>query len=174
MMKILLCSFLLTFAVQAQTPAVGDPAPNFALPYATRDSVARTPLTLAHEIGRGNIILAFYPADWSPGCTKEVCSFRDNFSALQSLGAEILAVSGDYPWSHHQWAKYQNLPFRLLSDHNHHVAAEYGSFDGSSPYNKRTVFLIDKNGKIVYRNLHYSVSDAKDFNLLKEAMSHLQ
>ena len=163
MMKILLCSFLLTFAVQAQTPAVGDPAPNFTLPYATRDSVARTPLTLAHEIGRGNIILAFYPA-----------SFRDNFSALQSLGAEILAVSGDYPWSHHQWAKYQNLPFRLLSDHNHHVAAEYGSFDGSSPYNKRTVFLIDKNGKIVYRNLHYSVSDAKDFNLLKEAMSHLQ
>jgi peroxiredoxin len=174
MMKILLCSFLVPFVLAAQGFDVGDTAPDFTLPYATRDSIARTPLHLGNEIGHSNIIVAFYPADWSPGCTKEVCSLRDNFAALQTLGAEVLAISGDYTWSHHEWAKYHNLPFRLLSDHNHQVATMYHSYDGSSWYNKRTVFIVDKHGKIAYMDLQYSVADLQDFERLKEAMSHLQ
>lgn len=174
MMKILLCSLLFPMFLQAQTLKVGDPAPDFTLPYATKDSVARTPIHLSDEIGKGNIIIAFYPADWSPGCTREVCSIRDNFAALQTLGAEVFGISGDYTWSHHEWAKYHNLPFRLLSDHRHQTAATYQSFDGSSNYNKRTVFVVDKQGKIAYMDLEYSVADLQDFNRLKDAISHLQ
>lgn len=152
----------------------GMHAPLFSLPYATKDSVARNPLSMSEIIGTRNIVLAFYPAAWSPGCTKEVCSFRDNFSELQSLDAEILAISGDYTWSLHSWAQHHDLPFKLLSDHDHKVARMYESYNETTMYNKRTIYLVDKNGIVRYLNLRYSVSDAKDFELLKEALRKLE
>lgn len=161
-------------ALQAQEqipPSVGDKAPEFALPYATKDSISRTPLKLTDFIGKRAIVLAFYPADWSTGCTKEVCTLRDNFAALQDLDAEILAISGDYIWSHHEWAKFHALPFRLLSDHSHTVARVYGSFNETSLYNKRTVFVINKQGTIAYANLAYSVGDLRDFERLRKALA---
>jgi len=155
-------------------PSPGDAAPVFSLPYATKDSISRTPLNLADLIGKRAIVLAFYPADWSSGCTKEVCTLRDNFEALRDLDSEVLAISGDYVWSHHEWAKALGLPFRLLSDHSHAVARLYGSFNEKSLYNKRTVFLIDKKGKIAYRNLAYSVADLQDFEKLRKAMAEVR
>ncbi len=61
---------------------VGDAAPDFTLPYATKDSVSRSPVSLSDLVGKRTIVVAFYPADWSTGCTKEVCTMRDNFGAL--------------------------------------------------------------------------------------------
>src|SRR6267378_2461999 len=58
---------------------VGDPAPDFALPFATKDSVGTEMLQLSALFGKQKILLAFYPADWSGGCTKEMCAMRDNF-----------------------------------------------------------------------------------------------
>jgi peroxiredoxin Q/BCP len=162
--------------LQAQTPAappVGSVAPDFALPYATKDSISRATLKLSDFSGKP-VIIAFYPADWSGGCTKEVCTMRDNFAALQGLNAEILAISGDYVWSHHEWAKFHNLPFRLLSDHSHAVAKLYDSFNEKSLYNRRTIFVVDKNGKIAYENLTYSVADLQDFEKLKSALASMQ
>jgi peroxiredoxin len=157
---------------QDQTgPVVGATAPDFALPFATKDSISRMPIKLSDFEGKRAVVIAFYPADWSTGCTKEVCTMRDNFAALENLNAEILAISGDYVWSHHEWAKYQSLPFRLLSDHSHAVAKLYGSFNEKSLYNKRTVFVVDKQGKIAYVNLAYSVADLQDFNELKDALA---
>jgi len=162
----------LMIQAQEQTaPSVGDPAPDFALPYATKDSIAKSPLKLADLVGKRAVVVAFYPADWSTGCTKEVCTLRDNFGALQGLDAEILAVSGDYVWSHHEWAKFHALPFRLLSDHSHAVARLYGSFNEKSLYNRRTVFVINKQGKIAYSNLAYSVADLQDFEKLRAALA---
>ncbi len=155
-------------------PKVGAYAPDFALPYATKDSISRIPLKLSDLQGKRAIIVAFYPADWSTGCTKEVCTMRDNFVALQSLDAEVLAISGDYVWSHHEWAKFHNLPFKLLSDHGHVVAKLYDSFDEKSLYNKRTVFVVNKQGMIVYKNMEYSVADLQDFNKLKTALAGLK
>ncbi len=171
---LLLCS-LLTFA---QTDAskqlnVGDKAPEFALSYATKDSVANDDLVLSSFFGKRNIVLAFYPADWSGGCTKEVCSLRDNFTQLSELNAEILAISGDYPYSHKEWAAHHNLPFKLLSDHKHDVARAYSSFTEESGYNKRTVYVIDKTGKIAYIDLKYSVRDSVSFEKLQEALKKL-
>jgi peroxiredoxin len=154
---------------------VGDPAPDFALPYATKDTIVFTPpLKLSDEIGKRNIVVAFYPADWSGGCTTEMCTIRDDFSNLEELNAEILPISGDYVFTHQQWAKYHHLPFKLLSDHNHAVAKMYDSYNSSSGFNKRTVYVIDKSGKIAYMNLHYDVRTPADFQKLKEVLASLK
>lgn len=160
---------------QDQTgPVVGSAAPDFTLPFATKDSISRMPIKLSDFEGKRAVVIAFYPADWSTGCTKEVCTMRDNFAALENLNAEILAISGDYVWSHHEWAKYQSLPFRLLSDHSHAVAKLYNSFNEKSLYNRRTVFVVDKQGKIAYANMAYSVADLQDFNRLKDALASMK
>jgi peroxiredoxin Q/BCP len=158
----------------ASAPNVGDAAPDFSLPYATRDSVSGAPLELKSLIGKHNLILAFYPADWSGGCTKEVCTLRDNFSNLGALNADVIGISGDYVYSHYEWAKHHELPFRLASDHTHDVARRYGSYNEESGYNRRTVFVIDKAGKIAYADLAYSPRDATSFDKLQAALKALK
>lgn len=155
-------------------PKVGDVAPDFSLPYATRDSVAREPLALGSLVGTRNLVVAFYPADWSGGCTKEVCTFRDNFANLGELNADVIGISGDYVYSHHEWAKHHELPFRLAADHTHDVAKRYGSFNEATGYNRRTVFVIDKKGKIAYADLAYSARDATSFEKLRAALKTLR
>ena len=170
-MIILLTS--LSFA-QKDSLKVGDIAPDFALPYATKDSVAEDSLKLSTLIGKKNIVLAFYPADWSGGCTKEMCTMRDNFSDLSKLNAEILPISGDYEYAHYHWAKEMNFPFKMVSDHLHKVAQMYNSYHDGSGWNKRTVFVIDKGGKIAYLDLSYKARDLNSFKNLQEALKRLQ
>lgn len=155
-------------------PKVGDAAPDFQLPYATRDSVASDPLRLSSLVGKRNIVLAFYPADWSGGCTREVCTLRDNFASLGAVNADVIGISGDYVYSHHEWAKFHNLPFRLASDHNHAVAKSYGSYNDASGMNRRTVFVVDKQGKIAYADLAYSSRDSVSFGKLQAALKAVQ
>ncbi len=171
---LLILAFLSPVLAQQDTLTIGSAAPDFALPYATRDSVAREPLRLSEITGARNIVLAFYPADWSSGCTKEVCTFRDSFSGLQELNAEILGISGDYVWSHHAWAKHHNLPFRLLSDHRHDVARAYASFNEQTNYTRRAIVVVDTRGKIGYMDMEYSVADSLDFERLKSALGSLR
>ena len=166
-------NFLSGYSQLAESLKVGDRAINFSLPYATKDSIGIDEISLSSFIGKRNVILAFYPADWSGGCTKEMCSLRDNFTALSELNAEIFGISGDYIYSHHEWAKYHSLSFKLLSDHNHQVAQMYKSFNPESGYNKRTVYVIDKNGKIAYIDLMYRAGDPASFEKLKTALKHL-
>jgi peroxiredoxin len=161
------------FSQSEQKIDVGQIAPDFSLQYATRDSIARIPLKLSNIVGGRNIVLAFYPADWSGGCTKEMCTMRDDFKDLEKLNAELLAISGDYVFAHYAWAKEQNFPFRLLSDHLHTVAKLYDSYNDKYGFNKRTVFVIDKRGKIAYEDLEYSVADNDDFGRLKDALAKL-
>lgn len=157
-------------AAPAAPVKIGDAAPDFALPFATRDSIADDDLKLSALVGKSNIVLAFYPADWSGGCTREVCALRDNFAALGALHAEVVAISGDYVNSHYEWAKFHNLPFRLASDHNHAVAKQYGSYNEANGHDRRTVFAIDRAGKIAYMDLAYSVRDSVSFGKLQDAL----
>ncbi|HTP80372.1 MAG TPA: redoxin domain-containing protein [Bacteroidota bacterium] len=168
-------AFSCALVAQSQdTLRVGQQAPDFTLPYATKDSIYRQPIRLSDIVGKKNIILAFYPADWSGGCTKEVCTLRDDFGNLEKLDAEILAISGDYVYSHHEWAMHHNLPFKLVSDHLHVVAQKYFSYNEKAGMNRRTVFVVDRKGLIAFENLHYSVADNEDFNSLKEALAKLR
>jgi peroxiredoxin len=157
-------------AAPADSLKVGDKAPDFTLPFATKDSVWTAPLTLSSVVGPRTIVIAFYPADWSGGCTKEVCSFRDNFSSLSSLNADVIGISGDYQFSHYEWAKYHNLPFRLASDHKHEVAKQYGVYNEQYGFDNRTVFVVDKSGKLGYIDWHYSPRDSTSLNKLRGAL----
>jgi peroxiredoxin len=151
---------------------VGAQAPDFSLAFATKDSLGSGDVSLSSFKGK-NVVLAFYPADWSGGCTKEICTLRDNFAALSELNAVILGISGDYPYSHHEWAKYHTIPFLLLSDHRHRVSPVYHSYNESTGYNKRTVYVIDAQGVIAYIDLEYSTRDMVSFDKLKAALSRL-
>jgi peroxiredoxin Q/BCP len=101
------------------------------------------------------IVLYFYPKDDTPGCTKEACNFRDDYSAYRNAGLEIIGISPDNAASHAKFKAKYNLPFLLLADKDHEVCQLFGvwgkkkfmgrEFDGVM----RTTFLIDKEGKVV-------------------------
>jgi peroxiredoxin len=157
-------------------PKVGAAAPDFSLPYATQEGIFLKPaerMSLSAQKGK-NVILAFYPADWSGGCTKEVCTLRDTFAELSKLNATVLGISGDYVFSHHEWAKFHKLQFPLLSDHDHKVARLYGSYNEEYGFNNRTVFLIDKAGVVRYSNLEFKAGDAKDYAALRAELEKLK
>jgi peroxiredoxin len=153
----------------------GVAAPDFKLPYATQEKIFLKPddqLSLSSLRGK-TVILAFYPADFSGGCTAEVCMLRDSFADLGKLNATVLGVSGDYVFSHQEWAKKNNLPFALASDHNHAVARIYDSYNEAAGFNKRTVYLIDKAGIIRYTNMTFKAGDAADFAALRAEVEKL-
>jgi peroxiredoxin Q/BCP len=157
-------------------PKVGEAAPDFKLPYATQEKIVMKPdeqMSLASLRGK-NVILAFYPADWSGGCTTEVCTFRDTFAELSKLNAMVLGISGDYVFSHQEWAKHHNLQFPLLSDHDHRVAKMYDSFMDGVGFNKRTIYLIDKDGVVRYVNLAFKAGEKKDYDALRAELEKLK
>jgi peroxiredoxin len=160
----------------AAAPKVGEAAPDFKLPYATQEKIFMKPdeqMALSSLRGK-SVILAFYPADWSGGCTAEVCTFRDTFMEFGKLNATVLGISGDYVFSHQEWAKHHNLPFPLLSDHDHRVAKAYDSFMEQAGFNKRTVYLIDKEGVVRYVNLAFKAGDKKDYDALRAELEKLK
>jgi len=176
----------LTFALSGKTatnatgaltsPKVGEAAPDFSLPYATQEKLFLDPkeyMSLSSQRGK-NVILAFYPADWSGGCTKEVCELRDTFAELGKLNATVLGISGDYVFSHQEWAKYHKLQFPLLSDHDHRVAKMYDSYMEDRGFNKRTVYLIDKDGIVRFINLAFKAGDKADYDAIRAELEKLQ
>ena len=163
-------------AVAAAAPKVGQAAPDFKLPYATQEGIHMKPeeqMSLSSQRGK-NVILAFYPADWSGGCTTEVCTLRDTFAELSKLNATVLGISGDYVFSHQEWAKFHKLQFPLLSDHDHHVAKAYDSYMEQVGFNKRTVYLVDKDGVVRYVNLAFKAGDKKDYDALRAELEKLK
>jgi len=127
----------------------GSPAPDFEL---LDDS--NTPRKLSDYLGR-NVVLYFYPADDTPGCTKEACNFRDDYSAYEKANVVILGVSPDDVVSHVKFKKKFQLPFPLLADEGHKVCDLYGVWGPKKSFGReyegviRTTFLIDENGNIV-------------------------
>jgi thioredoxin-dependent peroxiredoxin len=127
----------------------GIPAPDFQLLDDTN-----TPRKLSDYRGK-NVVLYFYPKDDTPGCTKEACNFRDDYSAYEKAGVIILGVSPDSVESHVKFKKKFQLQFPLLADEGHKVCDLYGTWGPKKIMGKeyegvlRTTFLIDENGKIV-------------------------
>ncbi len=146
---------------------VGDKPPEFDLPYATRDTINLNGIN-SDDLKGTRYILAFYPADWSPGCTKEICAFRDAWSDLSGLGVEFLAISGDYVYSHHAWAKHHNFGFKLLADHTRKYGQQMGVYLDDVGVMKRSVFVVGPDGTFEYIDYDYSVADDTDFNALHD------
>ncbi len=101
------------------------------------------------------VVLYFYPKDDTPGCTKEACSFRDDYSVYAEAGVVILGVSPDSPKSHAKFKQKYNLPFTLLADEDHTVCELYGTWGRKKFMGReydgvlRTTFLIGADGKIL-------------------------
>ena len=154
---------------------VGDKAPEFALPWATAEKIEmNAPWKLSEHAAKNPVVVAFYPADFSGGCTKQMCSYRDNFKEITALGIELAPISGDYVFAHQAWCKQEKFPFALLSDHTHKVAQAYGSYNADVGFNNRTVFLVDKKGIIRYIDWKYNpMPDAPSFKDLKAAVQKM-
>ncbi|RSN14133.1 thioredoxin-dependent thiol peroxidase [Nonomuraea sp. WAC 01424] len=128
--------------------APGDPAPEFTLPTADGGTV-----TLDDLRGK-RVILYFYPAAMTPGCTKQACDFRDNLSQLTDEGFVVLGVSKDKPEKLAKFVARDALTFPLLSDPELTVHQAYGAYGPKKLYGKemigviRSTFVIDADGKI--------------------------
>jgi peroxiredoxin Q/BCP len=125
-------------------PSDGDAAPAFRL----QDQKGHWH-SLGDYEGRW-LVLYFYPKDFTPGCTTEVCAFRDDIVALRKAGAEVVGVSLDDVASHADFAKKYHVPFPLLSDADQDAAKRYGVLaqHGDMTYARRETFLIDPHGRI--------------------------
>jgi len=138
----LLCAFVAP--AFAAGPQVGQTAPAFRL----QDQAGhwRSPADY-----RGHwLVLYFYPKDFTPGCTTEVCTFRDDITKLRQAGADVVGVSLDDVKSHAEFAAKYRVPFPLLSDADRRVSTAYGVLAShlGMHYARRTTFLIDPQGRI--------------------------
>jgi peroxiredoxin Q/BCP len=118
---------------------VGATAPDFTLP----DQLGHT-VKLADMRGR-NVVLVFYPGDDTPGCTKQLCEFRDQWSAVKERGAEIFGVNPQSAAKHEKFREKFHFQFPLLVDEGQKVAAR---FHANGLIVKRTVYVIGPDGKI--------------------------
>ena len=116
-------------------------------------------VTLSEFLGKKNVILYFYPKDETTGCTKEACTFRDNYEQLTSLGAEVLGVSGQSVESHKSFATHYGLPFILLADVNNKVRELYGVPSTMGIIPGRVTYTIDKKG--IVRHIFVSQTQAQ-------------
>lgn len=127
---------------------VGAPAPDFTMQDENGDE-----RKLSDYLGK-QVVLFFYPADDTPGCTVEVCNFRDDYSAYEGAGVELLGVSPDGSKSHTKFIDKFDLPFTLLADIGHVVSEQYGVWGPKKLFGReyqgvmRTTFLISKDGVI--------------------------
>jgi peroxiredoxin Q/BCP len=130
-------------------PVIGKPAPDFALTSHLGDTI-----TLKQFKGKKTVVLFFYPADDSPGCTKEACSFRDSWYDFDQMDVVILGISPDDVDSHQSFHHKHQLIFDLLSDPTAATCKAYGVWKQKNNFGKkgmgveRTTFIIDKTGRI--------------------------
>jgi peroxiredoxin Q/BCP len=126
----------------------GDTAPDFTLPDADGKEVS-----LASFRGR-RVIVYFYPAASTPGCTKQACDFRDSLAQLNDAGIDVLGISPDKPAKLVKFREAEGLTFPLLSDPDRAVLGAYGAFGEKTLYGKKTVgvirstFVIDADGGV--------------------------
>jgi peroxiredoxin Q/BCP len=146
----------------------GDAAPDFDLADATGKRWKLSEL-------RGNkVILYFYPADDTPGCTVEGCDFRDSYEDLKAAGYVVFGVSPQGPDSHQKFSTKYGLNFPLLVDEDHAVAEKYGAWGENKYFKniflgiKRSTFVIDEDGRI--EEAQYGVKAKGHVERLKAAL----
>jgi peroxiredoxin Q/BCP len=128
--------------------APGDKAPSFSLPDAGANAVS-----LADYKGR-RVVVYFYPAASTPGCTKQACDFRDSLAELNGAGLDVIGISPDKPEKLAKFRDTEKLTFPLLSDPDRTVLTAYGAYGEKQLYGKtvtgviRSTFVVDEKGKI--------------------------
>jgi peroxiredoxin len=146
--------------------SVGQPAPDFTL-RANDDKDYKL-----SDLKGKNVVLAFYPLDFSPVCTNEHMCFRDDLTQFQSLNAQVLGISVDSTWAHKAFAKQLGLEFPLLADFHPKgaVAAKFGLYLAERGIAARAVVVIDKEGVVRFVK-QYDIPTVPD---TKEVVAALQ
>lgn len=146
---------------------VGDTAPDFTLKDQNQKDVK-----LSDFRGKKNVVLAFYPLDWSPVCTTENKCLTEDFSKFESANAVVLGISTDSFFSHKAWADALGLKHTLLADFDRVVVKQYGLY--FEPFNcgKRATVIVDKNGKVAYVKVQ-EIKTARDDQEILDALKKL-
>jgi peroxiredoxin Q/BCP len=138
--------------------STGDPAPDFTLPTDDGREVSLSGL-------RGKkVIVYFYPAAMTPGCTKQACDFTDSLSSLQAQGYDVLGISPDSPAKLAKFRERDGLTITLLSDADKSVMNAYGAFGEKKLYGKtvqgviRSTFVVDEDGKLAQAQYNVKAS----------------
>ena len=129
-------------------PAIGDLAPDFTLP-GTTPATGDTEFTLSAARGKP-VVLAFYPGDETPVCTRQLCSYQSDLDDLAGLDAQLWGISSQDLDSHRRFQAKRGLTFPLLSDTDNTVFTAYGL---GSLLNRRAVFVIDAAGRIAWKHV---------------------
>jgi peroxiredoxin Q/BCP len=137
----------------------GDRAPEFTLPDQDGHDISLTAL-----LKDGPAILYFYPADFTPGCTREACSIRDIHRELTRAGLTVAGISPQSPESHKRFREKHALPFTLLSDETKEVIKMFGVNGPLGFWVQRVTYLVDQNRAIIGRvKAHFSIAEHEDF-----------
>lgn len=147
----------------------GDKAAGFTLPSAPGDEV-----DLNQVIGSEPVVLLFFPLAYSPVCTNEMCQLRDTWSQWQGLGAKVYGISVDSPFVTEKFRKDNEIPFPILSDFNKDVSKTYGVLHedllGLKGVSKRSAFVIDADGTVVYDWVSDDPKQIPDFQQVQAAV----
>jgi peroxiredoxin Q/BCP len=128
--------------------STGDPAPDFTLPDADGAEIS------LHDLEGQKVVVYFYPAAMTPGCTTQACDFRDNLNSLKSAGYTVLGISPDKPDKLATFRDRDAVNFPLLSDESKATLQAYGAYGEKTMYGKkvtgviRSTFVVDEDGKI--------------------------
>ncbi len=151
---------------------VGDQAPDFKLVSSDKKEVS-----LSDYQGK-NVVVLFFPMAFTGVCTAELCGVRDDIANYTNLGAEVLAISVDSPFTLNKFKEEQQYNFPLLSDFNKDASKAYDShYDefvlGLKGVSKRSAFVIDKSGIIRYAEVLESAGDVPNLDAVKQTLSSL-
>lgn len=150
-----------------------EKAPGFSL-----IDTERNKITLSDFEGKRHVVLLFFPLAFSSVCTKELCSTRDNMKIYNSLDAEVLGISVDSFFTLKAFKEANNINFTLLSDFNKKVSQLYDSlyedYYGMKGVSKRSVFVIDKQGRIVHQEILEDSGNIPDLSKVQEFLASIE
>jgi glutaredoxin-dependent peroxiredoxin len=147
-------------------------APDFLLKRKTENGLVE--VRLSDNFGKKRTVLLFFPLAFTSVCTAEVCSVRDSLKQYEELNAEVYGISVDSPFSQEAFARQQNINFPLLSDFNREATRAYGvlcpDLVGLRDVAKRSAFVIDENGTIVFSSSSDDPKVLPDFDAIRKAL----
>ncbi len=154
---------------------VGSKAPDFTL---KSKSPADVEVRLSNNFGQKNTVLLFFPLAYTSVCTKEMCDITAGLGAYADLGADVIAISVDSPFSQAAWAQKENIKITLASDLNKTVIKSYDvvfpMLAGIGDTAARAAFVIDKNGVVQYSEQTPTPKDLPNFEAVKAALAKLK
>ena len=130
---------------------------------------------LSDFAGKKNVVLVFYPLDWSPTCTNEHACFVNDMKHFDTLDAEVLGVSVDSVWSHKAYAEKMGIKYSLLADFHPRgaMSEKYGVYLPEKGITGRSIFIIDKHGKVAWAK-NYDIPVVPDIKEVATALGHVK